>query len=380
MTPTLPVITGNFAPYRLIMRDTDTWEPSFQDVVERRYDFGRLHRISTGVDVGILPFSMLVCFDGTLAIPLTGPPDPDKALSIFNRTLSEMLIGGLYCEAMSPDDLFWGEASHKAYVRHNGYARGLHSSRCIALRTRTAGSLEILDILQPERVTVENFHEAIFLGRDRLKGIEADISSTLLYGCTFFARGQWSEALLHLWTTAEQILSQIWTDDFVDSSRIDGISSRKRKDFLEDTRTWSASTIIEVLYQTGKIDDETYSLLDAARRARNSFAHRATRVCKEQAKSALEASIRMAALRLQGTKAEFKPEDIVEMVEGRNRGGMGWSLRKPDPTNERAVACLPIPPVPSFPEWGDKPYEIIDELCFIPIEENQKIIDQQRLQ
>jgi hypothetical protein len=237
-----------------------------------------------------------------------------------------------------------------------------------------------LDILQPERVTVENFHEAIFLGRDRLKGIEADISSTLLYGCTFFARGQWSEALLHLWTTAEQILSQIWTDDFVDSSRIDGISSRKRKDFLEDTRTWSASTIIEVLYQTGKIDDETYSLLDAARRARNSFAHRATRVCKEQAKSALEASIRMAALRLQGTKAEFKPEDIVEMVEGRNRGGMGWSLRKPDPTNERAVACLPIPPVPSFPEWGVNPYEIIDELCFIPIEENQKIIDQQRLQ
>jgi hypothetical protein len=87
------------------MRDTDAWEPTFQDVVERRYDFGRLHRISTGVDVGILPFSMLVCFDGTLALPLTGPPDPDKALSIFNRTLSEMLIGGLYCEAMSPDDL-----------------------------------------------------------------------------------------------------------------------------------------------------------------------------------------------------------------------------------------------------------------------------------
>lgn len=372
---TVPVITGNFAPYRLIMRNTDAWEPTFQEVVNLRYDFGRLHRISTGVDIGIRPFSLMVCFDGTFALPIVGTPDPEKALALFNRTLSELLIGGLYCEAMSPDDLFWGEASLKAYVRHNGYSRGLHSSRCIALRTRTAGTLEILNLLNPERITVDKFHDAITHGRDRLKGIDADISGTLLYGCTFFARRLWSEALLHLWTTSEQILSQIWKDDFVNASQVNGISSKKRKDFLEDTRTWSASTIVEMLFQTGKIDCETYGLLDAARRARNSFAHRATTVTMEHAKSALEAAIRLAALRLQGTQAEFNPQDIVQMVEGKSCGGMGWTLRKPDPTGEKAVAWMPIPPVPSFPEWGNKPYEIIDELCFVPIEENQKLMD-----
>jgi hypothetical protein len=378
MTPTVPVITGNFAPFRLIMRDTDQWEPSFQEVVNLQYDFGRLHRISTGVDVGILPLSMLVCFDGTFAIPFFGNPDPDNALEIFNRTLSEMLIGGLYCEAMSPDDLFIGEASHKAYVRHNGYSSGLHSRRCIAFRTRYANSLEILDLWKPDRITVSKFHEAIFLGRDRLKGIEADISSTLLYGCTFYARGQWSEALLHLWTTAEQIIAQIWKDDFVNNSQVNGISSAKRKRFLGDNRTWSASTIIEVLYQTGKIDSETYSLLDKARVARNSFVHRATRVDRDDARSSLEASMRLASLRLRGTKAEFQPADIVAMVDRKTRAGMAWGLKKPDPSGETEGACLPIPPVPSFPEWGNQPYEIVEELCFIPIEENQRLIDEQR--
>ena len=358
------------------MRDTDVWDPSFQDVVDRRYDFGRLHRISTGVDVGILPLSMLVCFDGTLAIPLTGPPDRDKALAIFNRTLSEALIGGLYCEAMSPNDLCFGEASFQAYVRHNGSSRGLHSGRCISFRTRTVGSLEILDLLEPERISISEFHNAIFRGRDRLKGIEADISATLLYGCTFFARGQWSEALLHLWTTAEQILSQMWTDGFVNGSTIDGISNRKRRDFLEDSRTWSASTIVEVLYQTGRIDADTYSLLDTARRARNSFAHRATTVTREHAISALAASVKFAALRLKGSKAEFEPKDIIEMIESRSGAYVQWGLRERAPSREGAIAWMPIPPVPSFPEWGDKPYEIIEELCFIPIEENRRLIEE----
>ena len=87
--------------------------------------------------------------------------------------------------------------------------------------------------------------------------------------------------------------------------------------------------------------------------------------------------MRLASLRLRGTKAEFEPSDIVDMVDRKTKGRMGWTLRKPDPSNETAVAWLPIPPVPSFPEWGDRPYEVIEELCFIPIEENQKQLDQQ---
>ena len=88
--------------------------------------------------------------------------------------------------------------------------------------------------------------------------------------------------------------------------------------------------------------------------------------------------MRLASLRLRGTKAEFQPADIVSMVDRKIRGRMAWGLRKPDLSGETEGACLPIPPVPSFPEWGNQPYEVVEELCFISIEENQRLIDERR--
>jgi hypothetical protein len=364
----VPVITGNFAPYRLVMRDSDSWSPSFDEVVGNQYDFGRLFRVSTGVDIGIRPLSMLVCFDGTLAIPMSVGTDPDKCLQLFNKTLSEALMGGLYCEAMSPDDLCFGEASYHAYCRHNSTSRGPQSSKSLAFRTRTASPFDILGLWRPEVVSVDSFHQSIWKGRDRLAGIEADISSAFLYGCTFYARCQWSEALLHLWTTSEQILSQIWKDEIVNGASIDGISTKDRRAFLEDSRTWSASTIIEVLFQTGKLDAQIYLILNTARKARNAFVHRSATITREIAQAALSGAIELASIRLAGTKNEFHANEIISLVETRSRSPLGQRMKGED--SPQYVARLPVFPAPSFPEWGDQPYEVIEEFCFERVDQS----------
>jgi len=117
MKDSVPVLTANFTPLRFVIRGKDdVWAPTLEQTNSGTYDYVKLHRLSTFVDVGLAPFSLGVSFDGTLLLPaLPQFKDTAKALDLFNRMLTELLIGGLYCEAVAPDDLGYGELSFNAY-------------------------------------------------------------------------------------------------------------------------------------------------------------------------------------------------------------------------------------------------------------------------
>src|SRR4051812_12870703 len=66
----VPVITGNYAPIRFVTRGaSDNWNPTIEQLNRRDYDYVKLHRLSTFLDVNIRPYSMGICFDGTLVLP-----------------------------------------------------------------------------------------------------------------------------------------------------------------------------------------------------------------------------------------------------------------------------------------------------------------------
>jgi hypothetical protein len=122
MKDSVPVITANFNPLRFVVRsDKDIWEPTLEQINGRSYDYVKLHRLSTYFDAGIAPYSLGVCFDGTLVLPAIARfRDRNSALAQFNRTLSELLLGGVYCEAVSPDDVGYGSTSFTAYTKIHG--------------------------------------------------------------------------------------------------------------------------------------------------------------------------------------------------------------------------------------------------------------------
>lgn len=64
-----PIITADAKPFRFVCREADSWNPTLDEVNSRSYDYVKLHRMSTYLDVGIAPFSLGVCFDGTLFSP-----------------------------------------------------------------------------------------------------------------------------------------------------------------------------------------------------------------------------------------------------------------------------------------------------------------------
>lgn len=54
-TKHVPVIIGNYAPFRLVLRDTDTWSPTLEQINSREYDYVKLCRLSCFIDIGIAP-------------------------------------------------------------------------------------------------------------------------------------------------------------------------------------------------------------------------------------------------------------------------------------------------------------------------------------
>jgi hypothetical protein len=83
------------------------------------------------------------------------------------------------------------------------------------------------------------------------------------------------EAIILSWSAIEQISSIIWKSMIFDENSHDGTSKRVNKSRLQklDGRDYTASVQIEILELKGKVNFETYSNLEIARKARNAWAH-----------------------------------------------------------------------------------------------------------
>lgn len=359
------IITANAKPFRLVVRgDSDLWQPTLDQINGRTYDYVKLHRLSTYVDVGIAPFSLGFCFDGTLVLPaIEKYRERTSALSKFNQTLVELLMGGLYCEAVEPDDIGYGSLSLDGYSRVLGGAHGPAASFHTAARLKLMGALDSIQLLKPEKVSVEELRAALASGRELLSQLGPVPQEQILYGATFYVKKQWAESLLHMWTTTEGIVETAWQRHVL---CYPSSPSKKRRAFLEDHRTWTVSAKLEVLHQKGLLPAETYELLDTVRKARNDFAHRGSAPDHLVASRAVHGFFEMASL----CASHFERRDlfskVIDLVE--NRCNPEFYPKKTRFDQSEVSHWLAISPLPGDPGWGDQPYEVIEELRLQPIE------------
>ena len=102
----IPVIMAFINPFSVILREGEDWKPALEEINTSSYDYVRLNRSSTAIDIGIRPLSMICGFDGSLLLPYTKEfADMNKAVNKFNETLGYLLLGGVYVEAISPKNL-----------------------------------------------------------------------------------------------------------------------------------------------------------------------------------------------------------------------------------------------------------------------------------
>lgn len=364
----VPVVFGFGKPFRLILREGESWEPTIDQINELTYDYVKLNRISEFIDIGIAPFSLGVCVDGALVLPaLEEYRDHDVALRAFNRFLCACTLGGVFSEAIVPDDIAAGDLTEEAYTKIMTVSKGQECSFHRAVRTKHTGPLQSIALLTPDKVDVATLKQAYNLGQHRLSLLGNVTPETFLHGVTFFVNWQWSEALIHLWTTVEQVVQVIWEAHIISDSGVPGISAKRRKDFLDDHRSWPISVKLETLFRQELLSSSVYAALDKARSARNAFAHKGVLPSKDDAQTALTGLLGLASWKI---ATEKTPDDLIaieQMILKRSDRRNPW--KEEGKTIDNVKHWIALPPIPGDSHWGDKPFEIIEELRLKPLGE-----------
>lgn len=358
---TVPVWSGCFAPLQLVTFDGEEWAPSIEEINARSYDATKLFRTTLNVDVGIAPLSLIVLFDGTLVLPACAEISKKQALTIFNRHLANLLLGGVLVEEVAPDDVTPGSLNYWGYHRHHSPV-GHYTKLSQSLRMARGGPDESIMLYRPKTITKEHYlatHTSGLVVSSKLPG---KLSTVLLPACTSYSNEKWERSLILGWTSIELMIEQMWRERVLSGPEISGISRKRRKDFLSDTRTWSSSARIELLWQKNHISDAIYALTDKARAARNAFIHSADECLPEAARSALEASLNLIETIANEGDVAFDATSLMAQLDESTT-----HFRKPVTDDEGRLLFKPQfwrypDPAPGFKDWGERPFEKIPEI------------------
>ena len=366
---TVPVWAGCFAPFRLVTRTNDNWSASLDEINASTYDTTKLFRTSLNIDVGISPLSLIVLFDGTLVLPMYSQIPKKRALSIFNKHLTDLLLGGLFVKEVAPDDVTPGSLNFWGYHRHN-CPIGRYSKLSQSLRMGRSDPDDSIVLLKPQTITETEYLSHHATGLAVSKKLPTNLTTVLLPSSTAYANEEWERALILGWTSIELLIEQLWKNNVLTGRKIEGIKQKRRKDFLSDTRTWSSSTRIELLWQQGHLTDAIYSLVDKARSARNSFIHSATACLPEEARSAIEASLLIIESIALDTHLSFDQASLMSLLDESTN-----YFRSPVTDEHGRLLVQPTvwrypDPAPGFEDWGDRPFEKVPEIELKPLKQN----------
>lgn len=363
---TVPVWSGNYAPFRLVTFDDETWSTTLEKINDNTYDPTKLFRSSLNIDVGIAPLSLVVLFDGTLVIPRCSEIPKSKALTIFNKHATDLLLGGLLANEVSPDDVTPGRMNHWGYHRHD-CPRGRYSKLSHSLRTCRADPDVSMCLLEPRTLTKSEYISHHESGYAVSQLLPANFPTVFLPSCTAFSDEKWERALILGWSSVELLIELIWNQKVLASAKVDGIRQKRRKDFLSDTRTWSSSTRIELLWQKGYINDALYALTDQARAARNAFIHSASECSPEDAKASILAALSIVELIASENSLSFEYSKIINFLDESTD-----YFRTP--VSDESGRLLVEPkfwrypdPAPGFSDWGERPFEKNPDIELKPI-------------
>jgi hypothetical protein len=109
----------------------------------------------------------------------------------------------------------------------------------------------------------------------------------------------------------EQLVSVLWQREVVDpTQKIDASTARRNQ--LSDTRTWTASARLEMLFQKSILSSDTFAVLSKARKARNELSHQGASPAEADARAAYEGACALLTVALEGDSAPMFNIDLAD--------------------------------------------------------------------
>lgn len=310
----VPCLIAYLHPFRVVDAESEpAWDATIQQINTHSWDYVALHKLVGGIDVGLeKPYHLVIGRDGALALPpLNELLTPQTAVETFNRYLAALLLGGVYCEAITPDGLDLGSIIDWTYIRSQRPGLAAPNRFHEHVRRSQASPLEVIALSNPRRTTVAALDDAIRAGLRMLATVPTVRGEYLLKGTTGLARLDWGAALANLWIVVEQLVAFLWERHVVGPTvAVD--RSRARRSQLADTRTWTASARTEVLLQKEVIALNTAKALAVARKARNDLHHRGTHPTAADARAAYDGMTGLLIVALDGEHPPLVDLDLAD--------------------------------------------------------------------
>ena len=307
----VPCMVAFLSPFRIVdTPDLPRWDPGIDAINRGAWDYAELHRLVGGVDVGLPgPYHMVVTRDGGVGLPTVSELQGDQqAVEFVNRCFAALLLGGVYCEAISLDGLDFGSILDWTYLRVRSSAPAGPNRFHRLARLCQAPPLEAIHLLAPRVISMSQIDRAMRVGRGLLDVVPEVSPEFLLKGTTAIARRNWSAALSNLWIVVEQATSHLWESAVLTPAR-QGHTLPGRVDQLSDLRTWTIATRHELLHQTGILSRDVLEALSVARKARNSLVHKGRHPSESDATAAYS-SVLSLLNRATGTQVPIPLEGL----------------------------------------------------------------------
>ncbi|HQV05073.1 MULTISPECIES: hypothetical protein [unclassified Novosphingobium] len=310
----VPCLIAYLNPFRMVEAETlAPWNATIADINGQSWDYSALHEMAGGLEVGLnSPYHLVVTRDGALALPPIDQLRSDQsAVAFFNRCLAALLIGGVYCEAVTPDGLDLGSIIDWKYVRSHRYGLAASNRFHEQIRYGKASAIEAITLFRPRTIAFATLQNAMKSGLEVLNLLPTLQGEYLLKGGTGLARRDWGAALANLWIVTEQLVSGLWAREVVEPTLKDNPSTARRNQ-LNDTRTWTVSARLELLYQKGVIPAETFGALGKARKARNSLSHEGKHPSERDAYASYEGVRGLLSIALDGMRPALFDVDLAD--------------------------------------------------------------------
>lgn len=294
----VPALITFLQPFRIVEAPAlAAWDATLEQINSASWDYTKLHEIVGGIDVGLpSPYHLLVGRDGALALPpIDELRNDQKAVEFFNRCLAALLLGGIFCQAVTLDHLEFGSVIDWKYIRVQSSASANRFHKLV--RMQMASPLEAIELLTPRSEKFTNLKIAADVGLTTLNAIPELSGEFLLKGVSGIARRDWGVALSNLWITIEQLTSHLWNRDVISQLRTSSTVSG-RSEQLADTRSWTIANRHELLSREGRWSNEELSNLYLARKARNDLVHKGRHPSAEAAAAAYSATKALLAASL----------------------------------------------------------------------------------
>lgn len=274
-----PCLIVYLDPFQMVEVDgKERWATTIEECNNTSWDYVKLHEIIGVLDIGLehsdQSYPMVIGRDGALALPpLPEFINDQDAVNSYNRYLAAFLLGGVYCQAVSLDNLEFGSILDSTYIRSHTFSKVSPNEFHSLARRVSAPPATAIRLLDPRTIALTELQKAISIGLKVFNQIPNLNGEFLLKATTGIARRDWASGLANLWIVVEQLIEYLWDREVVSTSKDDKLVFGRSKQ-LKDNRTWTLAARLEMLYQKELFNSETLNHLSIGRRARNNLSHR----------------------------------------------------------------------------------------------------------